>query len=497
MGGAALHFNRIAEMRTGEGKTLVATLPVYLNALAGRGVHMVTVNDYLARRDSEWMSAIYNFLNMSVGLVYSHQPDHEKYQAYRQDITYGTNHEFGFDYLRDNMRTNIDELVQRPYYFSIVDEVDNILIDEARTPLIISGAPAESYQEVYQRMAQIVPMLEKGKDKEDEECDYWVDEKQRNVLVTERGVINSEKLLGVSDLFDMHFNFHHHLVQALRAKELYRNDQEYVIKPNEEGVPEVVIVDEFTGRMMQGRRWSEGLHQAVEAKEGVPIQEETMTFASITYQNLFRLYPKLAGMTGTAMTEAAEFNKIYNLDVVAIPTNKASVRVDYPDVIYKTERQKYYSVVEEIVEMHQLGRPVLVGTVSIEKSELISELLTKPQKMNEYLVRKIGDVANYIKKKNLSGSTIDALKKILERPGAIDQEKLTEVIQSIESEFGKKHEELIERLYSIDMTHKVVSEIRKGIPHNVLNAKHHEREAHFVAQAGQKGAVTVATNMAG
>ena len=497
MGGAALHFNKIAEMRTGEGKTLVATLPVYLNALAGRGVHIVTVNDYLARRDSEWMSAIYNFLNMSVGLVYSHQPDHEKYQAYRQDITYGTNHEFGFDYLRDNMRTNIDELVQRPYYFSIVDEVDNILIDEARTPLIISGAPAESYQEVYQRMAQIVPMLEKGKDKEDEECDYWVDEKQRNVLVTERGVINSEKLLGVSDLFDMHFNFHHHLVQALRAKELYRNDQEYVIKPNEEGVPEVVIVDEFTGRMMQGRRWSEGLHQAVEAKEGVPIQEETMTFASITYQNLFRLYPKLAGMTGTAMTEAAEFNKIYNLDVVAIPTNKASVRVDYPDVIYKTERQKYYSVVEEIVEMHQLGRPVLVGTVSIEKSELISELLTKPQKMNEYLVRKIGDVANYIKKKNLSGSTIDALKKILERPGAIDQEKLTEVIQSIESEFGKKHEELIERLYSIDMTHKVVSEIRKGIPHNVLNAKHHEREAHFVAQAGQKGAVTVATNMAG
>lgn len=497
MGGAALHFNKIAEMRTGEGKTLVATLPVYLNALAGRGVHIVTVNDYLARRDSEWMSAIYNFLNMSVGLVYSHQPDHEKYQAYRQDITYGTNHEFGFDYLRDNMRTNIDELVQRPYYFSIVDEVDNILIDEARTPLIISGAPAESYQEVYQRMAQIVPMLEKGKDKEDEECDYWVDEKQRNVLVTERGVINSEKLLGVSDLFDMHFNFHHHLVQALRAKELYRNDQEYVIKPNEEGVPEVVIVDEFTGRMMQGRRWSEGLHQAVEAKEGVPIQEETMTFASITYQNLFRLYPKLAGMTGTAMTEAAEFNKIYNLDVVAVPTNKASVRVDYPDVIYKTERQKYYSVVEEIVEMHQLGRPVLVGTVSIEKSELISELLTKPQKMNEYLVRKIGDVANYIKKKNLSGTTIDSLKKILERPGAIDQEKLTEVIQSIESEFGKKHEELIERLYSIDMTHKVVSEIRKGIPHNVLNAKHHEREAHFVAQAGQKGAVTVATNMAG
>lgn len=497
MGGAALHFNKIAEMRTGEGKTLVATLPVYLNALAGRGVHIVTVNDYLAKRDAEWMSAIYNYHDLSVGLVYSHQPDHEKYQAYRQDITYGTNHEFGFDYLRDNMRTSMDELVQREYYFSIVDEVDNILIDEARTPLIISGAPAESFQEVYQRMAQISPLLEKGKDKEDEECDYWVDEKQKNVLVTERGVINAEKLLGVNDLFDMHFNFHHHLVQSLRAKELYRLDQEYVIKPNEEGVPEVVIVDEFTGRMMQGRRWSEGLHQAVEAKEGVPVQEETMTFASITYQNLFRLYPKLAGMTGTAMTEAPEFNKIYNLDCVAIPTNKPSQRLDYPDVIYKTERQKYYSVVEEIVEMHQLGRPVLVGTVSIEKSELISELLSKPQKMNEYLVRKIGDVAAYIKKKSLAGGSIDELKKILERPGAIDQDKLSKTIQEVEEQFGKKHDELVERLYSIDMTSKVVAAIRKGIPHNVLNAKQHEREAHFVAQAGQKGAVTVATNMAG
>lgn len=497
MGGAALHFNKIAEMRTGEGKTLVATLPVYLNALAGRGAHIVTVNDYLARRDSEWMSSIYNYLGLTTGLVYSHQPDHEKYEAYRQDITYGTNHEFGFDYLRDNMRTNIDELVQRPYYYSIVDEVDNILIDEARTPLIISGAPADSFTEVYQRMAQISPLLEKGKDKEDEDCDYWVDEKQKNVLVTERGVINAEKLLGVNDLFDMHFNFHHHLVQSLRAKELYNLDQEYVIKPNEEGTPEVVIVDEFTGRMMQGRRWSEGLHQAVEAKEKVPIQEETMTFASITYQNLFRLYPKLAGMTGTAMTEAPEFNKIYNLDCVAIPTNKPSVREDHADIIYKTERQKYYSVVEEIVEMHEEGRPVLVGTVSIEKSELISDLLSKPQGMNEYLLRKIGAVAEYIKRKDLSGSNIDDLKKILERPGQIDLEKLSKTVRAIEQEFSKKHEELIERLYSIEHTAKVIGSIKKGIDHNVLNAKHHEREAHIVAQAGRKGAVTVATNMAG
>ncbi|MGD9685097.1 MAG: preprotein translocase subunit SecA [Candidatus Obscuribacterales bacterium] len=497
IGGAALHFNKIAEMRTGEGKTLVATLPVYLNALAGRGVHVVTVNDYLARRDAEWMGTIYRFLGLDVGLIYSHQPDHEKYKAYRADISYGTNHEFGFDYLRDNMRTSIDELVQRPYYFAIVDEVDNILIDEARTPLIISGAPSESYTEVYKRMAQIAPLLERGMDKDDEECDYWVDEKQRTALITERGVINAEKLLGVNDLFDMHFNFHHHLSQAIKAKELYKRDSEYVVRPNEEGQLEVVIVDEFTGRMMLGRRWSEGLHQAVEAKEQVPIQDETMTYASITYQNLFRLYPKLAGMTGTAMTEAAEFNKIYNLDVVAIPTNKPSIREDHSDIIYKTERQKYYSVVEEIVEMHEIGRPVLVGTVSIEKSELISELLSKPQKMNEYLVRKIGKAAEYIKKHNLTGEALESLKKILERPGQIDQEKLEEAIKQVEASLGKKHDELVERLYSIDVTAKVVAAIKRGIEHSVLNAKHHEREAHIVAQAGRRGGVTVATNMAG
>jgi preprotein translocase subunit SecA len=496
VGGAALHFNKIAEMRTGEGKTLVATLPAYLNALSGRGVHVVTVNDYLAKRDAEWMGHIYKFLGLTVGLVYSHQPDHEKYAAYRADIAYGTNHEFGFDYLRDNMRTSLDSIVQRPYYYAIVDEVDNILIDEARTPLIISGFPTESVVEIYQRMAQIAPFLERGRDKDDEECDYWVDEKSRNVLLTERGIVNAEKILGVGDLYDVRFNLAHHLTQALRAKELYKKDTDYVIRPNEEGKAEIVIVDEFTGRMMIGRRWSDGLHQAIEAKEGVPIQEETLTYASITYQNLFRLYPKLAGMTGTAMTEAAEFQKIYNLDVVAIPTNKPMIRTDYPDVIYKTEPQKFYSVVEEIVELHQMGRPVLVGTTSIEKSEIVDELLSKPHKMGEYLTKKIIKVADLIKKQKLSGQAIDALKKVFERPGLIDVEKFEKLCKQVETEHPKA-EELIERCYSILRTATVVAAIRKGIPHNVLNAKHHEKEAMIVAQAGRKGAVTVATNMAG
>lgn len=496
MGGAALHFNKIAEMRTGEGKTLVATLPAYLNALAGRGVHVVTVNDYLARRDAEWMGQLYRFLGLTTGLIYSHQPEHEKYDAYRADISYGTNHEFGFDYLRDNMRTSLDELVQRPYYFSIVDEVDNILIDEARTPLIISGFPTESFQEIYLKMAQIAPMLQKGKDKEDEDCDYWVDEKGKNVLLTERGIITGEKALGVPDLFDVHYNFAHHLVQALRAKELYKLDTDYVIKENEEGKPEITIVDEFTGRMMVGRRWSDGLHQAIEAKEQVPIQEETLTYASITYQNLFRLYPKLSGMTGTAMTEAAEFSKIYNLDVVSIPTNRANVRIDNPDVIYKTEMQKFISVAEEIVEMHELGRPVLVGTTSIDKSELLDDLLGKPQAMQQYLVNKMNKAVNLIKRDNLSGPSIDALNKVFERPGMIDLAKLEQTCKEVETAFPKK-DEFIERCWSILKTAKIVAAIRKGLGHNVLNAKHHEKEAMIVAQAGRKGAITVATNMAG
>lgn len=496
MGGAALHFNKIAEMRTGEGKTLVATLPAYLNGLAGRGVHVVTVNDYLARRDAEWMGQLYRFLGLTTGLIYSHQPEPEKFEAYRADISYGTNHEFGFDYLRDNMRTSLDELVQRPYYFSIVDEVDNILIDEARTPLIISGFPTESFQEIYLKMAQISPMLHKGKDKEDEDCDYWVDEKGKNVLLTERGIITGEKVLGVPDLFDVHYNFAHHLVQALRAKELYKLDTDYVIKENEEGKPEITIVDEFTGRMMVGRRWSDGLHQAIEAKEQVPIQEETLTYASITYQNLFRLYPKLSGMTGTAMTEAAEFSKIYNLDVVSIPTNRNNVRVDNADVIYKTEVQKFISVAEEIVEMHEIGRPVLVGTTSIDKSELLDELLGKPQGMQQYLVNKMNKAAAMIKRDNLAGPSIDALMKTFERPGMIDMPKFEETCKQIEKDFPKK-DEFIERCYSTLKTAKVVAAIRKGLGHHVLNAKHHEKEAMIVAQAGRKGAITVATNMAG
>ncbi len=496
MGGAALHFNKIAEMRTGEGKTLVATLPSYLNGLAGRGVHVVTVNDYLARRDAEWMGQLHRFLGLSVGLIYSHQPEWEKYEAYRADISYGTNHEFGFDYLRDNMRTNLNELVQRPYYFSIVDEVDNILIDEARTPLIISGFPTESFTDIYLKMAQIAPLLEKGQDKEDEDCDYWVDEKGKNVLLTERGIMKGEKLLNQPDLFDVHYNYAHHLTQALRAKELYQQGTEYIIRMTEEGKPEVCIVDEFTGRMMVGRRWSDGLHQAVEAKEGVPIQEETLTYASITYQNLFRLYPKLSGMTGTAMTEAAEFQKIYNLDVVSIPTNKPKIRIDNPDVIYKTEKQKFFSVVEEIVEMHESGRPVLVGTSSIDKSEVIDELLSKPQHMTQYMMNKIAKAVDLIKRQNLQGPAIDDLKKAFERPGNIDCAKFEETCKKVEVDF-KKSDELIERCYSILRTAKVCAEIRKGVDHEVLNAKHHEREAMIVAQAGRKGAITVATNMAG
>jgi preprotein translocase subunit SecA len=496
IGGAALHYNKIAEMRTGEGKTLVATLPAYLNGLTGRGVHVVTVNDYLARRDSEWMGRLYKFLGLTTGLVYSHQPDDEKHAAYRADITYGTNHEFGFDYLRDNMKKSLDALAQRDYYMAIVDEVDNILIDEARTPLIISGFPTESYVEIYKTMAQVAPMLQRGKDKDDEDCDYWVDEKQRNVLLTERGHTNVEKILSVPDLYDVRWNLAHHVCQALRAKELYKRDTDYVIHPNEEGKPEAVIVDEFTGRMMVGRRWSDGLHQAIEAKENVPIQEETMTYASITYQNLFRLYPKLAGMTGTAMTEAAEFQKIYNLEVVSIPTNKKSVREDLSDVIYKTEKQKYYSVVEEIVQMHELGRPVLVGTTSIEKSELVAELMGTPQRMGEYLNRKIKKIIDEIRHKNLEGASIAQLKKIFERPGLIDPAKLEKACQAFEEEYPKMGD-LADYLYSMLKTAKVVASIRKGVPHEVLNAKHHEKEAMIVAQAGRKGAVTIATNMAG
>ena len=405
IGGIFLHNGHIAQMRTGEGKTLVATLPAYLNALTGKGVHIITVNDYLAKRDRDWMGKIYEFLGLTVGVILSQGSTHSDFEtkkaAYACDITYGTNNEFGFDYLRDNMSSSLDALVQRPYNYAIIDEVDSILIDEARTPLIISGRLEKSAQ-TYKLMAQIAPQLNKIEH-------YEVDEKNKNIILTEDGIDKACELLGVTDLFDIQTQYAHHLLQALKAKELFIKDTDYVVKNNE-----VMIVDEFTGRIMEGRRWSEGLHQAIEAKEGVPIQDETQTLASITFQNLFRLYPKLSGMTGTAMTEEAEFGKIYNLPCTEIPTNKPDIRINFPDVIYKTKEMKYQKVAEEIEKMAKMGRPTLVGTISIEKSEYLSAILKK-----------------------------------------------------------------------------------RGIKHNVLNAKAHEREAYIIAQAGRVNAVTIATNMAG
>ena len=403
IGGVVLHRGKISEMRTGEGKTLVATLPVYLNALTGHGVHVVTVNDYLARRDSVDMGRIYNFLGLTVGLIVHDLDFTERKAAYQADITYGTNNEFGFDYLRDNMVVDKDQMVQRELNYCIVDEVDSILIDEARTPLIISG-PGEKSADLYKVIARIVANMKEGED-------YTVDEKQKQVAPTEAGIAKAEKALGVSNLYDTEHgvDFSHHIMCAIKAKTLMIRDRDYVVKDGE-----VIIVDEFTGRLMYGRRYSEGLHQAIEAKEGVVVQRESQTLATITFQNYFRMYKKLAGMTGTAKTEEQEFQKIYGLDVVVIPTNKPMIRTDYPDVIYKTKAAKYRAVVKEIVELHKDGRPVLVGTTSITQSEDLSALLKK-----------------------------------------------------------------------------------QGIPHNVLNAKYHEKEAMIVADAGQPGQVTIATNMAG
>ena len=402
IGGMVLHEGKIAEMKTGEGKTLVAVLPVYLNALTGRGVHVVTVNDYLARRDSEWMGQVYKFLGLSVGTIIHGLDDHERRQAYNADVTYGTNNEFGFDYLRDNMKFSLDDYVQREFHYAIVDEVDSILIDEARTPLIISG-PAEESTELYYRVNRVATMLKRDRD-------YTVDEKARTAILTEAGVAQAERLMSLDNLYDpRNLEALHHLNQSLKAHALFRKDVDYIVKDGQ-----VIIVDEFTGRLMPGRRYSDGLHQALEAKEGVRIQSENQTLASITFQNYFRMYEKLAGMTGTADTEAEEFKKIYNLDVVVIPTHKKMIRVDYPDVIYKTEAEKFQAVVEEIKDCYGRGQPVLVGTTSIEKSERLSRML-----------------------------------------------KL------------------------------------QGIKHEVLNAKQHEKEAQIVAQAGQLGTVTIATNMAG
>ncbi|SHI53697.1 protein translocase subunit secA [Malonomonas rubra DSM 5091] len=420
IGGMVLNAGKIAEMKTGEGKTLVATLAVYLNALLGKGVHVVTVNDYLAKRDAEWMGKLYTFLGLTVGCIVHGLDDEQRKAAYNADITYGTNNEFGFDYLRDNMKFDLEEYVQRPLHYAIVDEVDSILVDEARTPLIISG-PSQTSSDLYLLADQVIPRLQQGETTESRDGkigqatkthtgDYTVDEKAKSAALTEAGVAKVEKILKIENLYEpQNMTLLHHINQALKAHSLFKRDVDYVVKEGE-----VQIVDEFTGRLMPGRRWSDGLHQAVEAKEKVKIASENQTLASITFQNYFRMYEKLAGMTGTADTEAAEFNEIYNLEVAVIPTNKPLQRKDMSDVIYKTEKEKFLAAIEDIAECHKNGQPVLVGTITIDKSEVLSTLLKK-----------------------------------------------------------------------------------RGVPHNVLNAKQHEREAFIVAQAGRKGAVTIATNMAG
>jgi preprotein translocase subunit SecA len=383
IGGMVLHKGKIAEMKTGEGKTLVATLPCYLNALEGKGVHVVTVNDYLAKRDSEWMGRVYKTLGLTVGVIVHDLDDQERKDAYNSDITYGTNNEFGFDYLRDNMKFRIEDCVQRSHHYAIVDEVDSILIDEARTPLIISG-PSEESTDKYYKVNRIIPKLVRGEVIEGREPgekyttgDYTIDEKHKTAALTEEGVLKVEKLLNLGNLYDpANIEFNHHVQQALRAHVLYERDREYVVKDGDEG-PEVIIVDEFTGRLMPGRRWSDGLHQAVEAKEGVKIQRENQTLATITFQNYFRMYKKLAGMTGTAETEAAEFQKIYNLDVTVIPPNRPLVRREFPDVVYRTEEEKFRNAAKAIKELNESGQPVLVGTISVEKSEKLSGILKR------------------------------------------------------------------------------------------------------------------------
>ena len=418
IGGIVLHQGRIAEMKTGEGKTLVAVLPAYLNALTGKGVHIVTVNDYLAKRDSEWMGKVHRFLGLSVGLIVHDLDSNQRREAYNCDITYGTNNELGFDYLRDNMAIYKEEMVQRGHAFAIVDEVDSILIDEARTPLIISGQGDES-TDLYRQADDFVSRLkkvvyasidEKEEENENLDADYVVDEKAKTATLTARGIAKAERAFNLENLADIeNATLSHHINQALKAHGIMKRDIDYIVKDGE-----IIIVDEFTGRLMLGRRYSEGLHQAIEAKEHVDVQKENKTLATITFQNYFRLYGKLSGMTGTAATEAEEFGAIYRLDIVEIPTNKPVIRIDHPDVVYKNDLGKNHAIIEQIAECHEKGQPVLVGTISIEKSEYISSLLKK-----------------------------------------------------------------------------------RGIPHTVLNAKYHEKEAEIVAQAGKFGAVTIATNMAG
>src|SRR5512140_733224 len=402
IGGMFLHEGCIAEMRTGEGKTLTATLPSYLNALSGRGVHIVTVNDYLARRDAEWMGSIHRFLGLHVGCILHELDDQQRQESYRADITYGQNNEFGFDYLRDNMKCRLQDYVQRELNFAIVDEVDSILIDEARTPLIISG-PTDDTTDQYYKVDKVIPGLVPDQD-------YTLDEKHKSVSLTDEGVEKVQRRLNVSNLYEpSEMESLHHVEQALRAHTLYKRDRDYVVKEGE-----VIIVDEFTGRLMPGRRWSDGMHQAIEAKEGVKIENETQTLATSSFQNYFRMYSKLSGMTGTADTEAEEFAQIYNLDVRVVPTNRDMIRDDKQDVVYKTEREKFVAATTEIEQLHTKGQPILVGTVSIAKSEALAGFLKK-----------------------------------------------------------------------------------RGVPHNVLNAKQHQREAEIIAQAGRLGSVTISTNMAG
>ena len=416
IGGIVLHHGKIAEMKTGEGKTLVATLPSYLNALEGKGVHVVTVNDYLAKRDSEWMGRVYKTLGLRVGVIVHDLDDHERQEAYHADITYGTNNEFGFDYLRDNMKFRLEDCVQREHHYAIVDEVDSILVDEARTPLIISG-PSEESTDKYYKINRIIPKLVRGEVIEGREPgekyttgDFTIDEKHKTAALTEEGVLKVEKLLGLANLYDpANIEYNHHVQQALRAHVLYQRDRDYVVKDGDEG-PEVVIVDEFTGRLMPGRRWSDGLHQAVEAKETVKIQRENQTLATITFQNYFRMYKKLAGMTGTAETEAAEFQKIYKLDVTVIPTNREMIRKENPDMVYRTEEEKFRNAAKEIREFNSRGQPVLVGTISVEKSEKLSGILKRIGVKHEVLnaknhEREAGIVAQAGRKNTVTVST--------------------------------------------------------------------------------------------
>jgi preprotein translocase subunit SecA len=537
IGGMVLHEGKIAEMKTGEGKTLVATLPCYLNALEGKGVHLVTVNDYLAKRDAAWMGPIYRLLGLTVGVIVHDLSDDERRFAYACDLTYGTNNEFGFDYLRDNMKFDLKDYVQRAHHFAIVDEVDSILIDEARTPLIISGASDEATDKYY-RVDKVIPHLV-------EKDDYELDEKHKQVTPTESGIAKAEKLLGLENLYDpANIEYNHHFQQALKAHTLFKLDRDYVVKDGE-----VIIVDEFTGRLMPGRRWSDGLHQAVEAKEGVKIESENQTLATVTFQNYFRMYKKLAGMTGTAETEAAEFEKIYNLEIVIVPTNRTLIRHEYADVVYRTEREKFNAVIEEIKEDHLCGQPVLMGSIAIEKSERLSQALKKagvvPARLQElaksaglegprlklwmerlaqdsnagldWLIRAgvgISTVKELLGQARYRSVATDGdgtrqafLEAILKRaPHGYPYAGLPEADESIlpalvafANNIEEKYVPVVDYLIERRCQPARVAEVlgMKEVRHNVLNAKQHEREALVVAQAGRVGAVTVSTNMAG